>query len=77
VVLTKIEFDLLRLLMIAGGAVVSRIDIEDEIWGDIPSSNVLDVYMGYLRKKLGGEHFKVVRGHGIRFCTAVNLGLDN
>jgi DNA-binding response OmpR family regulator len=77
VVLTKIEFDLLRLLMIGGGAVVSRIDIEDEIWGDIPSSNVLDVYMGYLRKKLGGEHFTVVRGQGIRFCTAVNLGHDN
>ena len=41
--LTKIEFDLLWLLMLAGGATVKRVDIEDSIWGDMPSSNVLDV----------------------------------
>jgi DNA-binding response OmpR family regulator len=75
--LTKIEFDLLQLLMVAEGAVVRRVDIEDEIWGDMPSSNVLDVYMGYLRKKLGSEHFEVVRGHGIRFSTSVKLGKRN
>ena len=72
--LTKIEFDLLWLLMLAGGATVRRTDIEDEIWGDMPSSNVLDVYMGYLRKKIGSQYFEVIRGHGIRFSSEVQMG---
>lgn len=72
--LTKIEFDLLWLLMLAGGATVKRVDIEDEIWGDMPNSNVLDVYMGYLRKKIGNEYFEVIRGHGIRFTSEVKMG---
>jgi DNA-binding response OmpR family regulator len=72
--LTKIEFDLLWLLMFAGGVIVRRADIEDEIWGDMPSSNVLDVYMGYLRKKIGSEYFEVIRGHGIRFSCEVKMG---
>ena len=72
--LTKIEFDLLWLLMSAEGATVKRVDIEDEIWGDMPKSNVLDVYMGYLRKKVGSEYFEVIRGHGIKFTFAVKLG---
>ncbi|CAN1644448.1 OmpR Response regulators consisting of a CheY-like receiver domain and a winged-helix DNA-binding domain [Candidatus Nanopelagicaceae bacterium] len=72
--LTKIEFDLLWLLMLAEGTTVRRVDIEDSIWGDMPSSNVLDVYMGYLRKKVGSEYFEVIRGHGIRFTSEVKMG---
>jgi two-component system, OmpR family, response regulator len=72
--LTKIEFDILWLLMQASGTTVKRVDIEDEIWGDMPTSNVLDVYMGYLRKKVGSEYFEVIRGHGIRFSGDVKLG---
>jgi two-component system OmpR family response regulator len=72
--LTKIEFDLLWLLMLAEGATVKRVDIEDAIWGDMPSSNVLDVYMGYLRKKIGSQYFEVIRGHGIRFSYDVKMG---
>jgi two-component system OmpR family response regulator len=72
--LTKIEFDLLWLLMLAEGATVKRVDVEDAIWGDMPSSNVLDVYMGYLRKKIGSEYFEVIRGHGIRFTSEVKMG---
>jgi two-component system, OmpR family, response regulator len=72
--LTKIEFDLLWLLMLAAGTTVKRVDIEDQIWGDMPTSNVLDVYMGYLRKKVGSEYFEVIRGHGIRFSADVEMG---
>lgn len=72
--LSKIEFDLLWLIMSAEGAVVRRADIEDEIWGDVPTSNVIDVYMGYLRKKIGSHYFEVVRGHGIRFIGSVVVG---
>lgn len=51
--LTKTEFDLLELLMINAGIVLSRDVILDRIWGISfdTSSNSLDVYIGYLRRK--------------------------
>jgi len=51
--LTKTEFDLLELLMRNAGRVVERDTIYSEIWGfDFEtSSNSLDVYIGYLRRK--------------------------
>jgi two-component system response regulator MprA len=52
--LTKTEFDLLLLLARAPGIVLDRDTIYEEIWGIdfITSSNSLDVYIGYLRRKL-------------------------
>jgi two-component system response regulator MprA len=51
--LTKTEFDLLELLMLNTGIVLTREVIYDRIWGyDFgTSSNSLDVYIGYLRRK--------------------------
>jgi two-component system response regulator MprA len=51
--LTKTEFDLLELLMLNAGIVLSRETIYDRIWGfDFEtSSRSLDVYIGYLRRK--------------------------
>ncbi len=51
--LTKTEFDLLELLVMNAGIVLSRDTIYDRIWGfDFEtSSNSLDVYIGYLRRK--------------------------
>jgi two-component system response regulator MprA len=51
--LTKTEFDLLELLVMNAGIVLSRDTIYDRIWGfDFEtSSNSLDVYVGYLRRK--------------------------
>jgi len=51
--LTKTEFDLLELLMLNAGIVLSRDTIYDRIWGfDFEtSSRSLDVYIGYLRAK--------------------------
>jgi two-component system response regulator MprA len=51
--LTKTEFDLLELLMSNAGIVIDRDTIYDRIWGyDFEtSSNSLDVYIGYLRRK--------------------------
>lgn len=55
--LTKTEFDLLELLMFNAGVVLSRDVIYQRIWGyDFEtSSNPLEVYVGYLRRKLEGE----------------------
>ena len=51
--LTKTEFDLLELLMANPGMVLNRSVIYERIWGfDFEtSSNSLDVYIGYLRRK--------------------------
>jgi two-component system response regulator MprA len=51
--LTKTEFDLLELLVANSGMVLSRDTIYERIWGyDFEtSSNSLDVYIGYLRRK--------------------------
>ncbi|MFQ5967258.1 MAG: response regulator transcription factor [Acidimicrobiia bacterium] len=51
--LTKTEFDLLELLMANAGIVLTREVIYERIWGyDFEtSSNSLDVYVGYLRRK--------------------------
>jgi two-component system, OmpR family, response regulator MprA len=68
--LTKTEFDLLELLVYNAGIVLTREVIFERIWGyDFEtSSNSLDVYIGYLRRKLesGGEPRLVhtVRGVG-------------
>lgn len=55
--LTKTEFDLLELLMLNAGIVLTREVIYDRIWGyDFgTSSNSLDVYIGYLRRKTEAE----------------------
>ncbi len=68
--LTKTEFDLLELLMHNAGIVLTRDLIYERIWGyDFETtSNSLDVYVGYLRRKTeeGGEHrlIHTVRGVG-------------
>lgn len=51
--LTKTEFDLLELLMLNAGVVLTRDTIYERIWGyDFgTTSNSLDVYIGYLRRK--------------------------
>jgi DNA-binding response OmpR family regulator len=61
--LTATEFRLLACLMRRPHAVISREDLAHMVWaGAIDhSSNVIDVYVGYLRKKLGGPGFPVVR----------------
>ncbi|MBI5156395.1 MAG: response regulator transcription factor [Acidimicrobiia bacterium] len=68
--LTKTEFDLLELLMLNARIVLTRDTIYERIWGiDFEtSSNSLDVYVGYLRRKteLEGEArlIHTVRGVG-------------
>lgn len=68
--LTKTEFDLLEVLMRAGDRVVTRDQIYRDVWGfDFEtSSNSLDVYVGYLRRKTetGGRPrlIHTVRGVG-------------
>ncbi|MDN4478080.1 response regulator transcription factor [Demequina sp. SYSU T00039] len=67
VALSPRELQLAHLLMAAGGDVVSRARALDEVWGAASRDNVLDVYVGYLRSRLGSEAIETVRGVGYRF----------
>jgi DNA-binding response OmpR family regulator len=62
------EFALAELLFRHPGQVLSRQQILAHVWGyDFdPGSNVVDVYVGYLRKKLGHDLVETARGMGYR-----------
>jgi DNA-binding response OmpR family regulator len=68
--LTRREFDLLEFFMRHPGRALSRSTILSEVWGYdfLGGSNVIDVYVGYLRQKLGGAGearlIETVRGVG-------------
>ena len=63
------EFALAEMFMVNPGQVLSREQLLDHVWDmDFdPGSNVVDVYVGYLRKKLGAQAITTVRGMGYRF----------
>ncbi len=69
--LTKREFTLLAFLMANAGAIVSRERLLSGVWQMTfdPGSNLVDVYVRYLRRKLGddeGAVIETVRGFGYR-----------
>ncbi|MFB9906536.1 response regulator transcription factor [Allokutzneria oryzae] len=66
--LTAREFALLELFLRHQGQVLSREQILSHVWGyDFdPGSNVVDVYVRALRKKVGAERIDTVRGMGYR-----------
>ena len=63
------EFELLKAFLRHPDQVMSREQLLAHVWGYgyDPGSNVVDVYVGYLRKKLGSDRFQTVRGVGYRF----------
>ena len=69
--LTAREFALLEHLLRHAGQVLSREQLLSHVWGyDFdPGSNVVDVYIRYLRKKLGADVVDTVRGMGYRLRT--------
>jgi two-component system copper resistance phosphate regulon response regulator CusR len=62
------EFALAELFFRHPGQVLSREQILDQVWGyDFdPGSNVVDVYVGYLRKKIGRDRIVAIRRMGYR-----------
>ncbi len=62
------ELSLAEILLKNRGNVLSREQLLSHVWGfDFdPGSNVVDVYVGYLRKKLGTDFVTTVRGFGYR-----------
>jgi two-component system OmpR family response regulator len=64
--LSNREFALLQALMVRPGAILSRSELEDRIygWGEEVESNAVEYLIHTLRKKLGGDVIKNVRGAG-------------
>jgi DNA-binding response OmpR family regulator len=62
------EFTMAEVFFRHRGQVLSRQQLLDLVWGyDYdPGSNIVDVYVGYLRKKLGNDLIETVRGMGYR-----------
>jgi DNA-binding response OmpR family regulator len=76
VALTAREFALLEFLMRRAGSVVSKADLLSHVWDagdDITDLNIVEVYVGYLRKKIDGPFgrraLQTVRGAGYRLAT--------
>lgn len=74
--LTPKEFALLECFMSAPGKVLSRTRILEQVWGYSadPLTNVVDVYVRQLRRKIDEDHelklFKTVRGYGYKLDAA-------
>lgn len=60
------EFSLLQLLLENAGRVLTRSQLEQSLygWRDEPDSNALEVHIHHLRKKLGSEWIRTLRGVG-------------
>lgn len=69
--LTAREFTMAEVFFRHPGQVMTRQQLLDLVWGyDYdPGSNIVDVYVGYLRKKLGSEAIESVRSMGYRLKT--------
>ncbi len=66
VALSTREYDLLHVLMLHAGRVLTREQIEQRLysWGEEVDSNTVEVHVHYLRRKLGSERIRTVRGVG-------------
>ena len=64
--LTAREFSLLEYLVMHRGKVVARRELYDHLFEELddPASNIVDVYISYLRRKLGNELIETRRGQG-------------
>ncbi|MBF5032952.1 response regulator transcription factor [Micromonospora sp. WMMA1976] len=71
VVLTSREYALLDYLMRRPGEVVSKTELLDHVWDASVETapNAVEVYVGYLRRKIGRERLETVRGAGYRLAT--------
>ena len=71
--LTAREFALLEYLIRRCGEVVSKTELLDHIWdaAEATAPNAVEVYVGYLRRKLGPERLVTVRGAGYKLVPGM------
>jgi DNA-binding response OmpR family regulator len=68
--LTAREFTLLETFLRHPGQVLTREQLLSHVWGYSfePGTNILNVYINALRKKLGAKAIQTIRGAGYRLC---------
>ncbi|MFU8875804.1 response regulator transcription factor [Micromonospora sp. SL4-19] len=71
VALTTREYALLNYLMRRPGQVVSKTELLDHVWDASldTAPNAVEVYVGYLRRKIGRDRLETIRGAGYRLAT--------
>jgi DNA-binding response OmpR family regulator len=71
VTLTSREFVLLEYLMRHSDRVVSKTELLDHVWDEAERTapNAVEVYIGYLRRKLGAGAISTIRGAGYRISS--------
>jgi two-component system OmpR family response regulator/two-component system response regulator QseB len=76
VLLSAREYAVLELLLQRPGAVLSRAQLEDRIygWGEEIESNAISVYVHQLRRKLGADFIRSMRGVGYFLGPAQDAG---
>lgn len=65
--LSKLEFKLLVYLAKHRGKILSKETLMEKVWGEVDlfkESRTVDIYVGYLRKKLRADVIETVRGVG-------------
>ncbi len=69
ITLPRKQFELFSLLASKPGKVFKRDDILDSVWGNevIVGGRTIDVHIRKLRKKIGEERFKTVKGVGYKY----------
>lgn len=74
--LTSREYALLEYLMRRQGEVVSKTELLDHVWDASMETapNVVEVYVGYLRRKIGRDMVETVRGAGYRLRADLAAG---
>ena len=74
--LSSREFSLLQQLLENAGRVLTRTQLEQSLygWRDEPDSNALEVHIHHLRKKLGSELIRTLRGVGYTIAEVSNSG---
>ncbi len=75
--LSSLEFKLLRFLISRKGAVISRKQLLEQVWGyDVtPSTRTVDTHILSLRKKIGRDYIATIHGEGYRFEPATQKNL--
>jgi two-component system, OmpR family, response regulator len=69
--LTAREFAVLEYLMRRAGEVVSKTELLDHVWDASVDTapNAVEVYVGYLRRKIGRDRLETIRGAGYRLAS--------
>jgi DNA-binding response OmpR family regulator len=76
VALTPTEYNLLRVFLLHPGQVLSKRELLRAAWGHDARGQVnnVELYVGYLRRKLGFQRLRTVRGFGYRLDAPARSG---